>query len=546
MPFVYTSMPSTKCSQCIQTAVIQEALFNRIYMLEKQLQQASKDKDAAYRTLCIRSTTRTNSETTSGSSITYVDPTCSSPGGSSLSFAASSAPPHLSASQTPDKQQLPLIDLLGPIEQDPEPCFESPRLSFNPGVMHTDVQDSVEQAHSISPMSKSDSKYGNAENVAYIRHFSGKLQDPTLVAKETACLVAVPQPENEIGGARISDHKFFSPYSSSNDADSERRSPDSGNASLNSSFTESQGSLDPTQNAIPKISGRLPLPKLDRSQWVHSNALKALLVALSSEERWEEYCQNITAKISGGLGDTCIEQEAFQTVMIYNVPADCTMGNILDRVRGGMILDAKLLDTTTITGSNTAMLTFVESTAAVSFTEHVSRYGLSISGCVVRAFLIEIPTARIKLGQIRAINSHFHSRCLKIHNFPLCVTLEELRCDLQPHKATNIDLIERMSINTDGLLELRFLSVTAAEDAFSFLTLRGVKAKYWQCLVVYGADPCAEPWAVEDSAAKNAELTTVNNTNTHQSTSANLGRKAKSKETTRNNNAIGAVENTVV
>ena len=513
-------------------------------MLEKQLHQASKDKDAAYRTLCIQSTTRTNSEMTSGSSITYADPTCSSPGGSLLSFAASSVPPHLSASQTPDKQQLPLIDLLGPIEQDLQPCFEKSRPSINPGVRHTDVQDSVDEAHSISPMSKSDSKYDNAESIAYIRHFSGKLQDPTLVAKETARRVAVLQPENEIGGARSSGHKIFSPYSSSNDADSERYSPDSGDTSLNSSFTESQGSLDPPQNAMPKTSGWLPPPKLDRSRWPHSNALKALLVALSSEERWEKYRQNITVKISGGLGVTCIGQEAFHTVMIYNVSADCTMRNILEGVRGGMILDAKLLDTTTITGSNTAMLTFVESTAAVTFTEHVSRYGLSISGSVVRAFLVQVPTARIKLGQIRAIKSHFHSRCLRVRNLPLSATLEELCCDLQPHKATNIDLIERMSINNDGVLELRFFSVTAAEDAFGFLTLRGVKAKYWQCLVVYGADPCAEPWAMEDSAAKNAELTLVSNT--HQSTSANMGSKAKAKGTNRNNNAIGAIENKAV
>ena len=508
-------------------------------MLEKQLYKATTDKDAAYRTLHVQSATRTSSVNTSGSSTAYADPDYSSPGGSSLSFAASPT------SQTPDKQQLPLIDLLGPIEQDPKPCFESSRSSPDPEGRDTNGQDPVDEGHPVSQMSNSKFEYGNVESVAYIRHFSGKRQEPTLAATETASREAIPQPENEIGGARISGHKIFSSSSSSNDVDSERQSPDSGDTSPNSSFTKSQGSSDPISNSIPKTSGWIPLPKPEKSQWAHSNALKALLVALSSDERWEKYCQKITVQTSGYPGVNCIEQGACHTVMIYNLSADCTMRNILDRVRGGMILDAELLDTTSITGFMTAMLTFVESTGAVAFTEHVSRYGLSVSGCVVKAFLVQVPTARIKLGQLRAINSHFHSRCLRVQNLPLSITLEELRCDLQPHKATNIDLIESMSINADDVLELRFLSVTAAEDAFYFLTLRGVKAKYWQCRVVYGADPCAEAWAVEDSAAKDAELTTsVSNTITHESTSINLATKAK--ETTRNNNAIGAIDNTVI
>ena len=513
-------------------------------MLEKQLCKATTEKDAAYRALHTQYATRTSSLNTSGSSTAYADPDQSSPGGSSLSFAASSVPSNLPTSQTPDGQQLPLIDLLGPIEQDPKPGFGTFRSSFNPEGRDTNGQDSVDEEHPVSLMSNSNFDYGNFESVAYIRHFSGKLQEPTLAAKETASRVAIPQPENEIGEARISGHKIFSSFSTSNDADSERHAPDSGDTSPNPSFTKSQGPSDPMANSIPKTSGWIPLPKPEKSEWVHSNALKTLLVALSSEERWEKYCQSITVKTSGYPGVKCIEQEACHTVMIYNLSADCTMRNILDRVRGGMILDAKLLNTTSITGFMTAMLTFVESNAAVAFTEHVSRYGLSVSGCAVRAFLVQVPTARIKLGQLRAIKSCFHSRCLRIHNLPFSITLEELRCDLQPHKATNIDLIESMSINADNVLELRFLSVTAAEDAFYFLTLRGVKAKYWQCRVVYGADPCAEPWTVEDDAAKDAELTSISNTITHQLTSTNLATRAK--ETTRNNNALGAIDNTVI
>ena len=510
MPVIYNSKPSTQCSRCIQASVIQEALFNRIHMLEKQLYQAIADKDAAYRTLIIHSARTTGSMKTSDSSTICADPPCSSPESSSLSFAASSVPPHPLASQTRDK---PLIDLLGPIEQAPEPSVDSSRSSLDPGVRRTYEQGPVDEVHSTSPVSKPNFGHDDAESVAYIRHFSDELEKPTLIIEEASDHATVLQPDNEIHLAKISDHKVCSSHLSPTDADTEQVLPHIADASFKSSSTQHRGPIDHTDNALLKIKGWVPLSKLHRSQWAHSNALKALLVALSSEERWKKYCQNITAKISSDLGVTCIEQGAWHTVMIYNLSADCTMRDVLDRVRGGKILDASLLDTSAITGFMTAMLTFVESTAALAFIEHVSRHGLSVSGCIVGAFLVQVPTERIKLGQIRAINSQFHSRCLRVHNFPFNITREELRSDLRPSKATSIDLIESMSANADATLELRFHSVTAAQDAFDFLTLRGVKAKYRQCRVEYGADPCAEQWAEEDSATKNTNLTSSTSAN---------------------------------
>ena len=537
MAFVYTPMPSTQCSRCIQAAIIQEALFNRIHLLEKQLYQALTDKDAAYRTILMQSTTTASSVKTSSISTANIDPICNCSGDSPLSSTTSSVPVHLSANKEPDKLHLPLIDLLGPIEQDSKPCVESPRSSLNPGIEPTNVQDFVGKTQSSSTMSKFDLEPSDAESIAYIRRFSGKLPEPRMIPNETGCNA---KPENGVCGTRISDHMLFKSYSSSNDAVSERYSPETVDNSPNSSFTEFQGLLDSTHNVIPEKKGRVPLPKVDRPHWDHSNALKALLVALSSDERWEEYRLNISVKISDHLDITGIEQGAYHTVMLYNLSVDCTMVNVLDQVRGGMILDAGLLDTTTITGSMIAMLTFVESSAAVAFTEHVGREGLSVSGRVVRAFLVQVSTARIKCGQIRAINSHFHSRCLRVHNFPLNITLEELRLDLRPYKATSIDLVESMSMITDDVIELRFHSVTAAEDAFDLLTMRNVMAKYRQCRVVYGADPCAQTWVGEDSAARGTGL----NANTDQLAKANF--EIKSKGSTRNKNSIGATRDTAV
>ena len=465
-------------------------------MLEKQLHQASTDKDAAYRTLLIQSTTRASSVETPDSSTAVADPIESGSGGSPLSFATSSVPSNLSTSpRTSAGQSLPLIDLLGPIDQVPKPSFESCRSSFNTRSSRRGVHDSIDRAHSNPPLFKSNAEPSDAESIAYIRRFSGRLQEPKLIVKETAHHAAAPQPENGICKARISDKMLHSSCSSPKDADSERCSPETADNSLNSSFTESQGSPDPAHIAIPKTNKMLPLHKSDRPQWAHSSALKTLSVALLSDERWEKYRQSITVKISGDFGFTCIDQVAYHTVMLYNLSVDCTMGDILGQVRGGMILDSALLDTTTITGFMTAMLTFVESSVAVAFTDYVGRHGLTVCNCVARAVLIRVPTARIRLGQIRAINSHFHSRCLSIRNLPLSITLEELRQDLRPSKATDIDLVESMSKNADDVLELRFLSVTAAEDAFCFITSRDGRAKYQQCRVVYGPDPCAQSWA---------------------------------------------------
>ena len=56
------------------------------------------------------------------------------------------------------------------------------------------------------------------------------------------------------------------------------------------------------------------------------------------------------------------------------------MTDVLNEVRGGMILDAKMLDTRFITGTRSIMLTFVENSAANQLQERYKGPGVRVLG----------------------------------------------------------------------------------------------------------------------------------------------------------------------
>lgn len=76
------------------------------------------------------------------------------------------------------------------------------------------------------------------------------------------------------------------------------------------------------------------------------------------------------------------ERNVYLTVKIARLPVDITLIAVTNKVRGGMLVDVKLLYTAAITGTKTCLITFFQEDAALNFEEHCSRYSIIFNGVV--------------------------------------------------------------------------------------------------------------------------------------------------------------------
>ena len=67
-----------------------------------------------------------------------------------------------------------------------------------------------------------------------------------------------------------------------------------------------------------------------------------------------------------------------------------TIVDVLATIKGGSIFDAKLVDTVSTTHAKSAIVTFVNGSAAMGFEEYTKTRGLEICGHRVKADLVEV------------------------------------------------------------------------------------------------------------------------------------------------------------
>ena len=85
----------------------------------------------------------------------------------------------------------------------------------------------------------------------------------------------------------------------------------------------------------------------------------------------------------------------YRTVVVSNLPPHIQLGTLLNRVRGGLVIDAKLLDTVQITGKKSALIIFLSEYAALAFEDHSKEYPLIISGVEARVQVVRVSLERI-------------------------------------------------------------------------------------------------------------------------------------------------------
>lgn len=181
----------------------------------------------------------------------------------------------------------------------------------------------------------------------------------------------------------------------------------------------------------------------------------------------------------------------FRTVVVDNLPPKFAISTLLLRIKGGAVMDAKLLNTIGIYGRTTALITFVREQAAKAFEDRALLKPLNFDGLQARVVLLPSPTWPMAPALQAGVLQHGYTRCLEVRNFPRSIKPTELEQDLQMCHSVTSYRIEAKRLRSDGILELRFTSVKYAEIA------RGVFSKhqrYRQCTCKHVPDPCAQAW----------------------------------------------------
>ncbi len=150
---------------------------------------------------------------------------------------------------------------------------------------------------------------------------------------------------------------------------------------------------------------------------------------------------------------------------------------------------ALLADTTSLTGTKSAYISFFEQRYAVSYEAFVKANVVEVDGHRISATLIPTPTWPLPLGLRRSIREQRHTRCLAIENFHREITPSALRQDIAMHPALKDDNLEHLEMESNGTLQLRFCSIISAQQAYASLFIRFNR----KCRICFASDPCDKP-----------------------------------------------------
>ncbi|KAJ9223413.1 hypothetical protein DTO271D3_4153 [Paecilomyces variotii] len=180
------------------------------------------------------------------------------------------------------------------------------------------------------------------------------------------------------------------------------------------------------------------------------------------------------------------EKNAFRTVKVENLPLDIDMNTLLSQVCGGEIVVARLLNTSSITGHHTALVTFVQQRQAEAFVDYASKYGLSFGKDNVSVKMLETPTYPMSAEMEGLILDEGYTRCVVIRDFE-----EDLYEELVSLVIGSVCGNEIEEIKPEGnSVTIQFHSIKMAAVAFGLI--RG-RRSFSGCRLDFAPDPCARP-----------------------------------------------------
>ncbi|KAL8996886.1 MAG: hypothetical protein Q9169_003697 [Polycauliona sp. 2 TL-2023] len=185
--------------------------------------------------------------------------------------------------------------------------------------------------------------------------------------------------------------------------------------------------------------------------------------------------------------------KVFRTVLVDNLPPEFAISTLLQHIKGGAVLDAKLLNTVAIHGRSSALITFVREEAAKAFEERARIRPFKFDGLQSRVVVLPTPTWPMPPALQAGVLEHGHTRCLQVSHFPTGINPTQLEQDLQRCHSLTSHQIEAKRLLAQGVLQLRFTSVKFAEIAWGIFSHQD-HPRYRQCTCKHMPDPCAQPW----------------------------------------------------
>lgn len=170
--------------------------------------------------------------------------------------------------------------------------------------------------------------------------------------------------------------------------------------------------------------------------------------------------------------------DTFRGVHIGGLPKDIDLRDVLARVRGGRIYSSVLLNTMSICGSNSALVTFIKQADAEAYVEYANAHPITFESSdsdnqhVATAIVTHIhtPTFPFSPGKLKTIFEFNRTRILTVRNFPQQISLRRLESDLSGRTRIRAERMLEWYIDEEGTLRMEFSNVDAAGSAFGMLS----------------------------------------------------------------------------
>jgi hypothetical protein len=176
-----------------------------------------------------------------------------------------------------------------------------------------------------------------------------------------------------------------------------------------------------------------------------------------------------------GISYTPSTGTKFRTVLINKVPVNVNLRELLQKVKGGAVVDGSIVDTVAWSGSKTAIIHFFTEFSAESYVSYVYQNPITLGededAVQATVTLIETPTYPMSNNARLDILQKGHTRMLSIPNFPYNqFDLSQLEKNVAPTLFGEVNPLLEIFISELGTLHLEFASVRAASQAYQNFT----------------------------------------------------------------------------
>lgn len=193
------------------------------------------------------------------------------------------------------------------------------------------------------------------------------------------------------------------------------------------------------------------------------------------------------------------DKDTYRTVIINNLPVGISLAEVMEKVCGGTIYSAQLLDTSAISASMTVMVVFVQESSAKDFASFAKVSSLTFQERKAHITLLLSATWPIPVWLQRPIFVSRYTRCILMRDVPRHVTPFVLQAQLRLDRELEHDWVEYVRKLPDGSMQIVFENIKAAASAFAFLTS---SMMFRACRISFSKDPCDRAAGmVEDKGA---------------------------------------------